>query len=130
MTKKTPFASDPLHSHFGHGAKSTEAIDFVQNITHKLPEGTPTLAEEILNKLKTHYDDPLPANSKITAGDLISAFMKWKEKTSTFPQGTHLGHYKVWLKDYAGIDRDENNNPVKTHDHLSAKHFLTSNQQN
>ena len=97
---RTPFATPPLLRHLGFGSTSAEVSDFAQNPNHKLPEYIHPLAKEILEELRPQHNEPSSTDFTVTAGDLQSAFSKWKEKTTTSWRGTHLGHYKVWLKNY------------------------------
>ena len=99
-------------------------MDFVRNPNHELPHGIPNLARQILDKLRPHHNEPLPADSTITQKDLIKAFTTWGEKTSTSLVGTHLGHYKVWLRNYMSTEnaKEEENN--RSNPHMTAEQFF------
>ena len=60
----------------------------------------------------------------LTANDLIAAYKKWKENTSTSPKGNHLGHYKVWLRDYEEEQGKPKQDPHKKRTHLTTQEFF------
>ena len=123
-TSRSPFATNPLLGHLGHGATTPEANDFVWNPDHELPRDIPNLARKILDKLRPHHNEPPPANSEITPKDLIAAFTAWKEKTSTSPAGTHLGHYKVWLRNYMSNDEAKEEGKGEGNPHMTAEEYF------
>ena len=99
-SRSTPFSIPPLLPHFGFGANTKEAREFARDPDHKIPNDTHPLAKHIISKLRPHYSDPVPAEKEIKTEDLTREFTRWREKTHTSPEGTHLGHYKVWLRDF------------------------------
>ena len=123
-TSRAPFAINPLLEYLGHGATTPEANDFVRNPDHELPRDTPKLAREILDKLRPQHNEPPPANSEITPRDLIAAFTAWREKTSTSPAGTHLGHYKVWLRSYMSNDEANEEEKGEENPHMTAEEYF------
>ena len=93
--RESPFATVPIYDHFGHGATTKQAKDFVVNPDHILPPTIHPLAAEVMKELRPHHNEPAPADFEITTANLIEEYSKWKERTSTSPYGTHLCHYRV-----------------------------------
>ena len=81
--------------------------DFVTNSRYKLPFDVHPLAREVLEELRPRHGEPPSADISISSNDLQEAYRKWREKTHTSPEGTHLGHYKVWLRDYGSTSKEE-----------------------
>ena len=116
QARQAPFASGPLYSHFGHGSTTKEALNFISDPHHKLPSTIHPLAREVMQELRPTPFETESASYLLDTGTLIEAYSAWKERTSTSPHGTHLGHYKVWLKDYESeSNTNENSDSIKTH---------------
>ena len=98
QVRHTPFATSPLLEHLNYGSSSWETNDFVTNPRHELSLGVHPLAGEVFEEVRPKQGEPQPVDISISANDLQEAYRKWREKTRTSPEGTHLVHYKVWLR--------------------------------
>ena len=96
----TLFSKEPLLSHFSFGAVSKEASHFTAEPKHILPQGSDQLTVNILKHVRPDKGNPDRVETTLSPDSLKKAFQAWPERTYTLPRGTHLGHYKVWLRDY------------------------------
>jgi hypothetical protein len=55
-----------------------------------------------LHQLAPHESDPPKLSAELTREQMIAGFKIWPEKTSTSPEGRHLGHYKAWIHKETG----------------------------
>jgi hypothetical protein len=66
-----------------------------------LPESAFLETRTVLDILRKRLDDPAPKWSPdISFDEFISAFLHWRESTSTSPSGRHLGLYKALTTAY------------------------------
>lgn len=87
----TPFAKEPVRSTIGQNAEHIEEAIPILIADPNIDKATKTLLRQLQN-----LNEPKILN-KFTAQDLRNGFKVWKEKTSTSPEGPHLGHYKAIL---------------------------------
>jgi hypothetical protein len=97
QAEPTPFNQEPLKSLIGYTAE-TEFCD-------KFREGTADIdgldvdddVKIFLHTLAPGPDDPPKVSATLTREQLMTGFKIWPEKTSTSPEGRHLGLYKTWI---------------------------------
>ena len=121
-TNNTPFPTPSLINHFAMGTTSAQAQDFVTHPLHKLPIDIQPHARELLEFIHASRKDSPHTNDRITQGNLTEGFTKWKEKMTTSPRGTHLDHYKVWLREYRIEETGERKETP--HEHLQTESFF------
>ena len=94
----SPPTTQPLINILGDGLdiKSQQLLRGTAN----LPTNIPPLMSQFLRNLKqTHQHDEPPI---FPQDQIIQAFKKWKESTTTSPSGIHLGHYKALIEPDGG----------------------------
>jgi hypothetical protein len=97
QAEPTPFNQEPLKSLFGY----TGETDFC----NKFRQGTADIdgldvdndVKTFLHQLAPNSSDPPKVSAQLTREQLITGFKIWPEKTSTSPEGRHLGLYKAWI---------------------------------
>lgn len=92
QASQTPFAK--LTEVFGRSGTSAEATAVLEG-THQTHRYSIEV-QAILMELRRDPSIPM-IPSEITYADFTKALEKWPERTSTFPSGRHLGHYKSLL---------------------------------
>ena len=91
QASNTPFAIEPIRSIMEpYGTNVIEAVpQLLEN--PEIDKATKTLLTQLRD-----LHAPVVSN-QFSSNDLRNGFTKWREKTSTSPEGTHLGHYKAIL---------------------------------
>ena len=120
----------PLLKHSGFEATSKNAKKFIEDPNHPVPKNSYPLAKLISQKLRPHYWDPPAAKVLIAHENLQREFKNWTERTHTSLEGTRLGHYKVWLRDYRTLEqRQSDEDSGKQMYHTPNKFFQMQTQK-
>jgi ribonuclease HI len=114
----TPFAREPLISHFGPHGTNENAEALYQGTIGELPP----VNEYTMLVLEQLASDRLPTfDYTISKEEILHVFRHWRESTSTSASGKHLGHYRVFATNPKVL---EPNNQDKMNDPQILLHFV------
>jgi hypothetical protein len=95
----TPWTQFPLKLIGSNNGYNVFRDDAGNDIT--LPETALLETTTVLEILRERLDDPTPKwSDELTFDQFISAFLHWRESTSTSPSGRHLGLYRALITAY------------------------------
>eukprot|EP00978_Attheya_sp_CCMP212_P042038 scaffold249897_cov51-Attheya_sp.AAC.1 len=98
----TPFNQEPLKSMFDYTAESEFCNQFREGKVDIDSLKVDNDVKIFLYQLAPSKSNPPNLSSEITREQLIASFKICPQKTSTSPEGRHLGHYKAWIHKETG----------------------------
>ncbi len=101
-----PCGSGVIHDALSFSSITDEAAACLQGSTPASWYGDNNSLREFLAsfQIPATVTESGPINIDISKDDIIKGFTSWKETTTTFPSGRHLGHYKVLVSDPILLD--------------------------
>eukprot|EP00978_Attheya_sp_CCMP212_P000099 scaffold186_cov32-Attheya_sp.AAC.2 len=97
QAEPTPFNQEPLKSLIGYTAETEFCDKFCQGTADIDGLDVDDDVKIFLHTLAPGPDDPPKVSATLTRAQLMNGFKIWPERTSTSPEGRHLGLYKSWI---------------------------------
>ncbi len=97
QAEKTPFNQEPLKSLFGYTGETEFCDKFRKGEADIDGLNVDDDVKTFLHQLERKTTNPPSIPATLTPAQLIKGFKIWPERTSTSPEGRHLGLYKSWI---------------------------------